>query len=59
MIRTKLAISALVVLALADSTALANNKWTGNGGSFKAMGFVGSNKGRIELKTGASLRSGR
>ncbi len=32
MIRTKLAISALVVLALAGSTALANNKWTGNGG---------------------------
>ncbi len=32
MIHTKLAISALVVLALAGSTALANNKWTGNGG---------------------------
>ena len=32
MIHTKLTISALVVLALAGSTALANNKWTGNGG---------------------------
>ncbi len=32
MIRTKLAIPALVLLALAGSTALANNKWTGNGG---------------------------
>ena len=32
MIRTKLTIPAMILLALVGSTALANNKWTGNGG---------------------------
>jgi hypothetical protein len=32
MIRTKLTIPAMILLALAGSAALANNKWTGNGG---------------------------
>jgi hypothetical protein len=32
MIRTKLTISVVILLALAGSTALANNKWTGKGG---------------------------
>jgi hypothetical protein len=33
MVRTKLTISAVILLALAGSTALGNNKWTGNGGN--------------------------
>jgi len=33
MIRTKLMISAAILLALAGSTAMANNKWTGKGGN--------------------------